>query len=88
MVLGVYPTADGYSSVRIRPNVNCYDLDWAKGTVPSPKGVITVEWKKSDGQLVLDVAIPEGTDMACEVILPDGQRLVQTETEKQYVCKL
>ena len=88
MVLGVYPTADGFRSVRIKPNVDCYDLDWAKGTVPTPNGIISVTWTKSDGQLVLDVAIPEGTDMICEVILPDGQTMVQTDITKQYVCKL
>ena len=88
MVLGVYPTSDGYKSVRIKPNVDCYGLDWAKGTVPTPNGVIAVDWKKADGQLILDVTVPEGTDMACEVILPDGQVFAQTETVKQYVCKL
>ncbi|MBE6652370.1 MAG: hypothetical protein E7610_03005 [Ruminococcaceae bacterium] len=88
MVLGVYPTADGYKSVRVRPVVNCYDLDWAKGTIPTPKGIIAVEWKKKDGQLVLDVTIPAGTDMSCEVVLPDGQTFAQTELNKQYTCKL
>ncbi len=88
MVLGVYPTADGYKSVRIRPNVDCYGLDWAKGTVPTPHGIISVSWKKQDGELTLDVAIPENTEMAFEVILPDGQTFAQTEIEKQYTCKL
>ena len=27
-------------------------------------------------------------DMSCEVILPDGQILAQTEATKQYTCKL
>jgi alpha-L-rhamnosidase len=88
MVLCVYPTADGYHSVRIRPNVDCYDLDWAKGTVPTPHGVITIFWQKQDGALTLDVTIPAGSDMACEVILPDGQTFAQTEASKQYVCKI
>jgi hypothetical protein len=88
MVLGVYPTADGYASVRIKPAVDCYGLDWAKGTVPTPHGVISVAWQKQDGQLTLDVTLPEGTAMACEVMLPDGQVIGQTETAKQYTCKL
>ena len=88
MVLGVYPTADGYKSVRIKPIVDCYDLDWAKGTVPTPMGIISVAWEKKDGELTLDITLPEGADMACEVILPDGQILAQTEATKQYTCKL
>ena len=88
MVLGVYPTADGYASVRISPNVNCYDLDWAKGTIPTPHGIIAVEWQKQDGQLVLDVTIPENTSMNCEITLPNGMSIVQTETMKQYICNL
>ncbi len=88
MVLGVYPTADGYKSVRIRPNVDCYDLDWAKGTIPTPHGIISVSWKKQDGELTLDVAIPESTEMTFEIILPDGQTFAQTEISKQYVCKI
>ena len=74
----------GYAS----PNVNCYDLDWAKGTVPTPHGIIAVEWQKQDGQLVLDVTIPEGTSMNCEITLPNGMSIVQTETMKQYICNL
>ena len=88
MVLGVYPTADGYKSVRIKPNVDCYDLDWAKGTIPTPHGVIAVAWQKQDDEVILDVTIPEGTAMACEVILPDGQAFAQTAVTKQYICKI
>ena len=88
MVLGVHPTADGYRSVRIKPNVDCYELDWVKGTVPTPNGIISVAWEKRNGELILNVAIPEGKDMACEVILPDGQVFTQEEASKQYACKL
>ena len=88
MVLGVYPTANGYKSVRVKPIVDCYDLDWAKGTVPTPRGIISVAWEKRDGHLTLDVTLPEGADIACEVILPDGQVVAQTEATKQYTCKL
>ena len=87
MVLGVYPTADGYKSVRIKPNVDCYGLDWAKGTVPTPMGVISVAWEKKDGQVTLDVTLPAGADMDCQVILPDGQTASLTETVGHYTWK-
>jgi hypothetical protein len=73
MVLGVYPTDNGYRSVRIRPVVDCFDLTWAKGTVPTPHGVISVAWEIKDGVFDLDVTLPEGADMDCTVILPNGE---------------
>ena len=88
MVLGVYPTADGYGSVRVKPHVHSFDLTWAKGTVPTPKGIISVAWEKKDGELTLDVTLPEGCSMPCEVILPDGQVIAQTETASIYTCKI
>ena len=88
MVLGVYPTADGYGSVRVKPHVHSFDLTWAKGTVPTPYGIISVAWEKKDGELVLDVALPQGCSMPCEVILPDGQVIAQTETASRYTCKI
>ncbi len=87
MVLGVYPTADGYKSVRIKPNVDCYGLDWAKGTVPTPMGVISVAWEKKDGQVTLDITLPDGADMDCQVILPNGQTTSLTETVGHYSWK-
>ena len=88
MVLGVYPTENGYKSVRIKPYVDCYGLDWAKGTVPTPYGCISVAWEKKEGELTLSVTLPENADMACEVILPDGRALTQTEASCTYTGKL
>ena len=88
MVLGVYPTANGYASVRIKPYVHSFDLTWAKGTVPTPHGVISVSWEKKDGELTLFVTLPEGENMPCEVVLPDGQIINQTDKTAQYICKI
>ena len=88
MVLGVYPTGDGYSSVRIKPYVEGYGLDWAKGTIPTPHGIISVAWEKQDGELILDVSLPEGMDMPCEVILPNGQSHAMNGGTARYTCKL
>ncbi|MBQ9797074.1 MAG: hypothetical protein IJW50_05065 [Clostridia bacterium] len=87
MVLGVYPTADGYKTVRIRPDFQTHALTWAKGSVPTPKGNILVEWKKSDGEIELSVALPN-TDMQAEILLPNGTSLSQTQLNAQYTCKL
>lgn len=88
MVLGVCPTADGYRALRVKPYVNAYDLTWAKGTVPTPHGVIAVAWEKTDGMLMLEVTLPEHTNLDCKVILPDGTAHTQTETRARYTCKI
>jgi hypothetical protein len=88
MVLGVCPTEDGYKSVRIQPRVHAYDLTWAKGTIPTPHGIITVAWEKADGKLTLEVTLPAHSALACEVVLPDGTTCTQTQTKANYTCKL
>ena len=87
MVLGVCPTEDGYKSVRIQPRVHAYDLTWAKGTIPTPHGVITVAWEKNNGKLTLEVTLPVHSTLACEVVLPDGTTCTQTQTKASYTCK-
>ena len=65
-VLGVTPTAPGFKTLTIRPQI-C-DLAWARGSVPTPHGDVLVSWKWSDDQLALDVTIPDGTE--ADVMLP------------------
>lgn len=77
MVLGVYPDSNGYKSVRIKPVFD--SIDWAKGTVPTPYGVISVEWKKQDGKIVLDIETPQNADMPMTVILPGAEALSTNE---------
>lgn len=66
-VLGVRPTAPGFSKVTIRPYTAA--LTWAKGTVPTPKGDIRVDWKRAP-QFELQVTLPEGVEATIE--LPGG----------------
>ncbi len=88
MVLGVTPTTDGYRSVQIKPLVDAYPLTWAKGTIPTPVGQISVSWEKQDGNLVLDVALPAGETMPTEVILPDGNVHTLISGSAHYTCRL
>lgn len=43
-VLGVSPTAPGFAAVRIAPELG--DLQWAEGTVPTPRGRISVHLER------------------------------------------
>ena len=58
-VLGVNPTAPGYSRVSITPQLA--DLRWARGTVPTPYGPITVSHvRAADGTIQSEVDLPDG----------------------------
>jgi hypothetical protein len=64
-VLGVKPTASGFSSWSICPIVKG-ELSWAKGVVPTGNGgSIKVSWEKSGTEtidsLALEVEVPDGT---------------------------
>lgn len=71
-VLGVKPTAPGFSSWRVCPVVKG-DLTWAKGVVPTAEGSIKVSWEKEGGEdlekLTVQVEAPEGTEGA--ICVPD-----------------
>ena len=54
-VLGITPAEPGYASVRVSPALG--DLDWARATVPTPHGWITVE-AHADGRLLIDSPVP------------------------------
>jgi hypothetical protein len=59
-ILGVAPAAPGFKNISIRPEL-C-DLQWARGTVPTPLGDVHVEWSRTANGLTLDVEIPAGAD--------------------------
>ena len=47
----------------IRPNLG--DLEWVKGTYPTPYGIIRVEHRrKEDGTLESQIDLPEGVTLA------------------------
>ncbi len=59
VVLGVKPTAGGFQSVTIQPELG--DLTWAEGTVPTPRGSIRVHVRKdTDGSVVCTLTLPAG----------------------------
>jgi alpha-L-rhamnosidase len=58
-VLGILPTGPGYETFAIRPMLG--DLAFAKGQVPTPHGLVKVDWQRQDDQLTLAVTVPPGT---------------------------
>jgi hypothetical protein len=60
-ILGVRSVATAWKRVRIEPLTG--ELDFARGTTPSPMGPIRVEWEKvGDDQLAVRVELPEGIE--------------------------
>ncbi|MFI6818597.1 alpha-L-rhamnosidase C-terminal domain-containing protein [Nonomuraea sp. NPDC050328] len=53
-VLGLTPAEPGYTKVRVAPRLG--PLTWARGAVPTPHGLVTVEVR--DGDLTVDSPVP------------------------------
>jgi hypothetical protein len=65
-VLGIRPTAPGFSKTTIRPDL--VDLDWARGGEPTPHGMLNVDLKKEANGLQATFEIPSGVEAT--VLLP------------------
>ena len=76
-ILGVKPTVN---EVIVKPYV--FANDFAKGTVMSPIGKISVDWKKENGTLYLKVNAPEKV----KIILPDNTEYFEKAIEVS--CKI
>jgi hypothetical protein len=57
-VLGVQPTGAGFATVNLRPDL--VDLQWARGAVPTPRGLIKVDMRKRPGATEVAVDLPQG----------------------------
>ena len=79
------PAKPGYSEVVIEP-VLVPGLAWAKGSVTTPRGKLSVSWAVSGGEFSLDVEVPPGTH--AEVRLPGGGRNVVGEGRYVFKAKV
>ncbi|MBA4137057.1 MAG: hypothetical protein C0518_07055 [Opitutus sp.] len=67
-VLGVTPARPGFAEISIRPHV-C-GLEFARGTVCTPRGAVQVAWRHTGGKFAIELESPEGTPVRIE--LPGG----------------
>jgi hypothetical protein len=72
-VLGVTPTAPGFSHWRLHPHPG--SLHWARGRVPTPHGPLDVDWTDASGNMTLDVSVPRGTQGEITVPVPANARV-------------
>jgi hypothetical protein len=57
-VLGIQPTGAGFATVNLRPDL--VDLQWARGAMPTPHGLIKVDARKKGSATEIAVDVPEG----------------------------
>ena len=57
-VLGLKPAAPGFARFEASPWFG--DLEWARGSMPTPKGPIMLGWKRAPGRIELEITVPEG----------------------------
>ncbi|MEA2068089.1 MAG: alpha-L-rhamnosidase C-terminal domain-containing protein, partial [Verrucomicrobiota bacterium] len=67
-VLGVKPGKPGFAEILIQPQP--LDLKFAYGSVPTPHGNVSVDWKIEDSIFSIDATAPTG--IPTRIILPDG----------------
>lgn len=69
-VLGVTPVDVGWKQVRIAPAIG--KLEFARGRVPTPLGIVAVEWERAgEDQLAVHVELP--ARMQAEFVSPVGE---------------
>jgi len=59
IVLGIKPTAPAGQSIQISPRLS--NLTWARGTVATVRGPVTVSWRLTPDKLEVTCTAPEGT---------------------------
>ena len=64
-VLGVQPATPGYGSVLVAPTPG--GLTWARGRVPTPRGVVECAWTRTGDAFELNVDAPPGTPLRVEL---------------------
>ncbi|MHB0897741.1 MAG: family 78 glycoside hydrolase catalytic domain [Spirochaetales bacterium] len=57
-VLGLRPTAPGFARFEVRPWFG--NLAWVEGSMPTPAGLLCLNWRRERGRIELEVAVPEG----------------------------
>ena len=87
-VLGAQPLEPGWSRAKIRPNPS--GLEFARGTIPTPRGPVSVHWERTNN-FIMNLQLPAGMTAAVHVpatpgageVLVNGQK-VQAELDDGF----
>jgi len=80
-VLGIVPTAPGFSQATIRPDL--LDLDWARGAEPTPNGLLKVDLKKEGHGLRAMIDLPPGVDATVLFPIEPGKTQIRVNGPSQ-----
>jgi len=70
LILGVTCAVPGWRQIRIAPVAG--GLEFARGAVPTPAGIVRVEWERAgEDQLAVRVELPDGVE--AEFVSPLGE---------------
>jgi hypothetical protein len=70
------PDGPGFARVRIRPQPVA-GISWARAAHASPRGRVSVAWRKEEGRFVLDLELPPNTKAQVWMPAADGQGLLE-----------
>lgn len=82
-IAGIKPLDTAYKTFEIKPHMG--ELNFIKCTVPSIKGDIALEIKKSDGHINMNVTIPQNT--TAEVYLPLVNNEPPENSDHEFILK-
>lgn len=71
-ILGVRPLEPGFKKVLVQPQL-C-GLRWAKGTIPTPKGIIEISCREEKDFIDVFLKLPEGIE--AEIVPPLGKKMI------------
>ena len=73
-LLGIKQDVNSYGFDRITVSPAYVDsLDWIKGSITTPKGIIAVSYEKCESGIILNVEIPDGITAA--IVTPTGEKV-------------
>ena len=81
-ILGIEPQGGGFSKVNIRPDLA--GLAWARGTEPTPQGIIRIDLREAGAGLKMELNLPAGVD--AEVSMPRAPGETAVEVNGQAVA--
>ena len=68
-VLGIRPSAPGFGEMVVNPQFG--KLDWARGTVSTPKGPVQASWKRTGENYELELSLPPGIKVTMDGARPE-----------------
>ena len=81
-LLGVFSESPGFQSCRIEPKTG--GLDWARGTFPSVRGDIEVEWRHENQRMTLEVELPQGLETRLILVRDASRDLVLVHNGRKF----